>query len=180
MMNMKKNTGMRKVVAGGAGRGAGGLFSALLLAIAVMIWPATGSAAMGADMQTGYLVVAGDRGFVGNEEIIDEFQLFADGRNASLVFVTDARTEKYMKSGVARLLERGAKRIVMMPLFMSAADERYRLIRRMVERERITVPVIRARLYGESLPAVEDLADRLRAIAQPRDTHVIIAGHGAA
>lgn len=178
-MNMKENTGMRKVAAHGLGRGVNGLFSALLLIIAA-IGSATGSAATGADVQTGYLVVAGDRGFIGNEEIIDEFQLFADGRNASLVFVTDERTEKYLKSGLARLLERGATRIVMMPLFMSEADERYRLVHRMVEQERITVPVSRTRLYGESLPAVEDLADRLRAIDHPGDTHLVIAGHGVA
>ena len=59
------------------------------------------------ERQTGFLVVAADRGFLGNEEIADEFQLFAGNRNASLVFVTDERTDKYLRAGVNRLLEQG-------------------------------------------------------------------------
>lgn len=178
-MKMKKNTEAWNSGLPGLCRGAGGLLSALLLVVAASVWPGAEAAAGGGDVQTGFLVVAGDRGFIGNEEIIDEFQLFAEGRNASLVFVTDERTAKYLKSGVDRLLKQGARRVVMMPLFMSPAEPRYQLARRLLEHERIAVPVSHARLYGQSLPAVEDLADRLRTVSDPRTARLIVAGYGA-
>lgn len=131
------------------------------------------------DRQTGFLVVAPDRGFTGNEEIIDEFDLFAKGRNASLLFVTDERTQKYLRAGVDRLLNKGADRIVAIPLFISAAAPRYQLARQLLERERLNVPVSYARPYGESVFAVEDLADKLRTIQQPADTALVVVGYGA-
>lgn len=130
--------------------------------------------------QTGFLVVAADRGFVGNEEIIDEFQQFAKGRNASLIFVTDERTQRYLRTGVDRLLNKGAARIVVIPLFISTADPRYGLAHQLLENEKITVPVSFARPYGESLFAVEDLADKFRMIRQPAETGVVVVGYGAA
>ena len=131
------------------------------------------------DRLTGFLVVAADRGFVGNEEIIDEFRLFAKGRNASLIFVTDERTQKYLGTGVDRLLNKGAERIVVMPLFISAADPRYILARQLLERGKVAVPVSYVRPYGESVTAVEDLADKFRIIKQPADTSLVVVGYGA-
>ena len=131
------------------------------------------------DRLTGFLVVAADRGFVGNEEIIDEFRLFAKGRNASLIFVTDERTQKYLGTGVDRLLNKGAARIVVMPLFISAADPRYVLARQLLERGKVAAPVSYVRPYGESVTAVEDLADKFRIIKQPADTSLVVVGYGA-
>ncbi|MBA2659071.1 MAG: cobalamin biosynthesis protein CbiX [Nitrosospira sp.] len=128
---------------------------------------------------TGFLVVAADRGFVGNEKIIDEFELFAKGRNASLIFVTDERTQKYLGAGVDRLLNNGAERIVVMPLFISGADPRYVLVRRLLERSKVAASVSYVRPYGESVIAVEDLADKFRQITQPADTSLIVVGYGA-
>ena len=131
------------------------------------------------DRLTGFLVVAADRGFVGNEEIIDEFRLFAKGRNASLIFVTDERTQKYLGTGVDRLLNKGAERIVVMPLFISAAEPRYVLARQLLERGKVAVPVSYVRPYGESVTAVEDLADKFRIIKQPADTSLVVVGYDA-
>lgn len=131
------------------------------------------------DRQAGFLVVAADRGFLGNEEIIDGFQLFAKGRNASLIFVTDERTQKYLRNGVDRLLRKGAERIVVIPLFISAAAPHYRLVRQLLEKEKLDVPVLHARVYGESFFAVEDLADKFRTIQEPAETDVVVVGYGA-
>ncbi|SCX60925.1 cobalamin biosynthesis protein CbiX [Nitrosospira sp. Nsp1] len=131
------------------------------------------------DRQTGFLVVAADRGFLGNEEIIDEFHLFAKGRNASLVFVTDERTQKYLDTEVDSLLQRGAERIVTIPLFVSPQDPRYRLARNLLQGGKVSVPVSYARSYGESVFAVEALVDRLRTIRSPADTSLIVVGYGA-
>jgi sirohydrochlorin ferrochelatase len=131
------------------------------------------------ERQTGFLVVAADRGFLGNEEIADEFQLFAQERNAALVFVTDERTQKYLEKGVDRLLQRGAERIVTIPLFISSADPRYELARQLLQREKTTIPVTYTPPYGNSVFAVEALADKLRAVRSTADTGLIIVGYGA-
>ncbi|MGH8684040.1 MAG: sirohydrochlorin chelatase, partial [Nitrosospira sp.] len=155
-------------------------FAAAALFVAGLVKPGFADEALSRkDRQTGFLVLAADRGFVGNEEIIDEFQLFARGRNASLIFVTDERTQKYLRRGVDMLLNKGAERILVVPLFISAAAPRYELARQLLEREKLEIPVSYARPYGESFLAVEDLADKFRAIQQPAETGVVVVGYGA-
>ena len=155
-------------------------FAAAALLVAGLVKPGFADEALSRkDRQTGFLVLAADRGFVGNEEIIDEFQLFARGRNASLIFVTDERTRKYLRRGVDMLLNKGAERILVVPLFISAAAPRYELARQLLEREKLGIPVSYARPYGESFLAVEDLADKFRAIQQPAETGVVVVGYGA-
>ena len=129
--------------------------------------------------QTGFLVLTADRGFVGNEEINDAFDIFTKERNASLIFVTDERTQKYLKAGLDMLLNKGAERIVIIPLFISAATPRYQLARKLLERENLIVPISYAHPYGESFFAVEDLADKFRTIHHPADTTVLVVGYGA-
>ncbi|SFW15493.1 CbiX protein [Nitrosovibrio sp. Nv17] len=131
------------------------------------------------DKRTGFLVVAADRGFIGNEEIIDEFQAFAKSRNVALTFVTDERTEKYLKKNLDALLQGGAERIVVAPLFLSAAEPRFVLARALLERNKPGVPLVYARPYGESYFAVEDLADRFRGIQAPKEARVVVIGYGA-
>ncbi|MDQ3186311.1 MAG: cobalamin biosynthesis protein CbiX, partial [Pseudomonadota bacterium] len=155
-------------------------FSLAALLVTVLIKPGFADEVLSRkDRQTGFLVLTADRGFVGNEEIIDEFHIFAKERNASLIFVTDERTRKYLKGGVDMLLKKGAERIVVIPLFISAAAPRYKLARQLLEREKPGIPISYARPYGESFLAVEDLADKFRAIPQPADTSVVIVGYGA-
>lgn len=129
--------------------------------------------------QTGFLVLTADRGFVGNEEINDAFDIFTKERNASLIFVTDERTQKYLKAGLDMLLHKGAERIVIIPLFISAATPRYQLAHKLLEREKLTVPISYAHPYGKSFFAVEDLADKFRTIHHPADTTVLVVGYGA-
>jgi sirohydrochlorin ferrochelatase len=131
------------------------------------------------DVQTGFLVIAPDRGFAGNEEIADAFDVFAKGRNASLVFITDERSSNYLKSGVDRLAANGARRIAALPLFISAADPRYQLARALLDQRNPSVPVSYGRPYGETFFAVEDLADRFRTVKDPASSRLIIAGYGA-
>ena len=129
--------------------------------------------------QTGFLVLAADRGFIGNEEIRDAFDAFAKEHNAALIFVTDERTQKYLKVGLDTLLHKGAEQIAVIPLFVSAATPRYQLAAKLLEDEKLTVPVAYTHPYGESFFAVEDLADQFRTIQNPADTTVLVVGYGA-
>lgn len=130
--------------------------------------------------QTGFLIVTADRGFVGNEEIRDAFEVFsAAGYPAALVFVTDERTRETVKSGLDILRNQDVKRIVVLPLFMSAAEPRYQLVYELLAEEKQNNPIAFARPYGESYFAVEALATRLRTLEQPADRHLLVAGYGA-
>ena len=151
---------------------------AALLAMA-SIRPVLAETALNKSNQTGFLVLAADRGFIGNEEIRDAFDTFAKERNAALIFVTDERTRKYLKAGLDTLLHKGAEQITVIPLFVSAATPRYQLAAKLLEDEKLNVPVTYTHPYGESFFAVEDLADQFRTIQNPADTSVLVVGYGA-
>ncbi|MGQ0545134.1 MAG: sirohydrochlorin chelatase [Betaproteobacteria bacterium] len=127
--------------------------------------------------EPGFLAVAADRGFQGNEEIRDAFDVFAAGRNAELVFATDARTRVMVEAALARLKARGAGRVVVLPAFLSSADPAFGLVRQSLASPAIPVSV--ARPFGESYLAVEALAGRLRASGDPEGVRLIVAGYGA-
>lgn len=127
----------------------------------------------------GFLVLAPDRGFAGNEEIRDAFEAFARRRNAALAVVTDERTRATLAQALDELKRRGARRTVALPLFLSPNDPRLGRVRALIaERRDATIAI--ARSFGESYLAVEALADRLRALPEPRGRRVIVAGYGAA
>lgn len=132
----------------------------------------------------GFLVVAADRGFLGNEEIRDAFAAFAPGRNAELAFVTDQRTQGTLEQAFQELARRSAQRVVALPLFLSAADPRLSLAMKLMSEPSggisgLRLPVSWARPFGESYLAVEALADRFRAITRPQGRRVVVVGHGA-
>lgn len=124
--------------------------------------------------QTGFLIVAADRGFVGNEEIRDAFASFSANHPAALVFVTDERTRQTLQSGLASLHQQNIGRIVVLPLFISAAEPRYQLIRTLVTEENQTIPVTFTKPYGESYFAVEALATRLRGMQHTAQQHLLV------
>jgi sirohydrochlorin ferrochelatase len=134
--------------------------------------PATSNAGVG------FLVVAPDRGFQGNEEIRDAFEAFARRHNAALAVATDERTRGTFAQALDELKRRGARRTVVLPLFLSANDPRFGRVRALVA-ERGDARITVARTFGESYLAVEALADRLRALPEPQGRRVIIAGYGA-
>jgi sirohydrochlorin ferrochelatase len=126
-----------------------------------------------------FVLVAPDRGFLGNEEIRDVFEPFAEGRNAALVFVTDDRTGATLDEALRALTAKGSRRLVVLPFFLSRADRRYARIESLLAERAAHLAVDWARPFGESYFAVEALADRLRAVREPGKTRVIVVGAGA-
>lgn len=127
-----------------------------------------------------FLVVAPDRGFLGDEEIRDAFEAFAATRKAALVFVTDERTTESLNAGVRSLAEEGARRIVTLPFFLSRSDPRYVRVAALLSEDSARKAAVEwARPFGESHFAVEVLADRLRAVQEPGTTRIIVVGAGA-
>jgi len=152
------------------------LLGALLYAT---LWnPAFGAAAAARDGGVGFLIAAPDRGFQGNEEIRDAAEAFARRHNAALAVVTDERTRGTLAQALDELKQRGARRTVVLPLFLSGNDPRFGRVRALVA-ERGDAGIAVAPAFGESYLAVEALAERLRALPEPRGRRVIVAGYGA-
>ncbi|MEM9176343.1 MAG: cobalamin biosynthesis protein CbiX [Myxococcota bacterium] len=126
----------------------------------------------------GFLVVAPDRGFLGNEEIRDAIAAFeaAAGTEAEAVFVSDERTETRFDAALAALRARGAARITTLPFFLSDAHPGFKLARDHLAGH---ADVRIAPVFGESYLAVEVLSDRLRAIRKPEKHNVVLLGQGA-
>lgn len=130
------------------------------------------------------LIVAPDRGFQGNEEIRDALEVCMQGTPGEIVFVTDERTRDTLKRATQRLTEAGAREVVVLPLFLSASDPSWLLAQRcladltntVAESSGASVVLTQARPFGRSYFAVEVLADRLRAIANPAGRDVIVVG----
>ncbi len=130
------------------------------------------------------LIVAPDRGFQGNEEIRDALEAFTQGAPGEIVFVTDARTSNTLTRATQRLTAAGARDIAVLPLFLSASDPSWLLAQRCLTELTNTAsgsssaPAVltEGRLFGRSYFAVEILADRLRAIANPAGRDVIVVG----
>jgi sirohydrochlorin ferrochelatase len=130
------------------------------------------------DPSVGFLVLAPDRGFLGNEEIRDAFAELSVERNAALVFVTDERTRAPLQGALTRLREAGAKRVVALPFFLTESHPRWTLALRLLE-ELAPPDVQTTRSFGATYLGVEVLADHFRRITDPAGRHVVVMGYGA-
>jgi sirohydrochlorin ferrochelatase len=124
---------------------------------------------------TAYLAVAADRGFQGNEEIRDALDGFAAGRPAELVIATDDRTKGTLDAAVGRLAASGAKRLVVLPVFMSGADAKWQQVKPLLAKG--PLPAELAQPFGDSYFAVEALAEQLRAVHHPQQARVVVVGY---
>lgn len=131
-----------------------------------------------ADCEIGFLVAAPDRGFMGNEEIRDQFDAFAKQHNASLLVVTDQRTQDNLKHAITQLQTQGAKRLVVLPLFYSENESHFQQLKTSFQTVQ-HIPTEWARNFGVSYFAVEELSDRLRALPNTQRSRLIVVGTGA-
>lgn len=153
-----------------------GFLFVLLMPVSAAIAHKVGAPA--ADQETGFLVAAPDRGFLGNEEIRDRFAAFAQEHNAELLFVTDTRTRDTAEQALAGLARRGAKKALVLPLFLSEYEARYGVLKSAVEGSR-PLPVAWARSFGASYFAAEAFADRLRDLPNAKGKPLVLVGTGA-
>jgi sirohydrochlorin ferrochelatase len=130
---------------------------------------------------TAYLLIAPDRGFLGNVELQDAFEGFTQGRSGKLVYVTDDRTQQAVKDAVSGLVKGGAKRIVVLPFFLSDDDPAYLRVQAILRDRGVQAgaSITWSRPFGDSYLAVEMLADRFKGIADPAGRRVVVVGSGA-
>ncbi|MBI4511966.1 MAG: cobalamin biosynthesis protein CbiX [Deltaproteobacteria bacterium] len=126
----------------------------------------------------GFVVVTPDRGFMGNTEVEDAFSVLQKEHNSAFAVVTDQRTSSDLATALRKVADRGARRAVVLPFFLSS-EAKFLLLQRLVTEERWPIPITLARPFGQSYLAIEVLADRLQAIREPKGRRVVIVGHGA-
>jgi hypothetical protein len=135
-----------------------------------------GGDAAAVDPAIGFIVAAPDRGFLGNEEIADAFAGLAATRNAALLYVSEDHVGDDLHVALTQLIERGARRVVVLPLFLSAGEARFQLLERtLTEHAAMVSSITMGQRLGDSYFAVELLAAHPRARA-PAGRRVVVAG----
>jgi sirohydrochlorin ferrochelatase len=128
----------------------------------------------------GFIVAAPDRGFLGNEEVRDAAAALAKDRNVELVFVTDDRTHASLATAVDKVRGRGAKRAVVLPLFLTAGELGYKTLVSHAGMPGFSLPISVGQRFGQSYLAVERRGDRLRSIPEVAGRQVVVVGYGGA
>jgi sirohydrochlorin ferrochelatase len=129
------------------------------------------------DPDPGVLVLAPDRGFLGNEktrDVVDDFREHAD--NLALAFATYEETTSNLKKGLSQIdTEDGA---VVLPLFLSPHHALYQAAHDAMPS--VDGGVTWAEPFGTSYLAEEILFDRVEALSeQPEDEALVVVGYGA-
>lgn len=140
---------------------------------------------------TGFLVLAPDRGFLGNEEMRDVFDAFrADVPEAVLAFATAEQTTENLQAALEELAAgtSGLTEVVVLPFFLSEDEALYRQARAALDAALQAAfpasarPALRfAAPFGQSYLAEEVLFDRVAALLAtlPEDARPAPAmGHG--
>ena len=144
-----------------------------LLAVVLMAAPAVKAADT-----PGFLLLAPDRGFLGNEEVREVFTAWRQAvPHASLAFATAARTAETLHRALARLAD--STSVVVLPLFLSVHHALYQKARRVLDS--FGHPALYfAQPFGASYLAEEVLFDRVEALsANPDHERLILVTAGA-
>ena len=116
--------------------------------------------------RTVFLLMAPDRGFLGNEEVRDAFGAFSDsGVEAGLLFVTRERADENLQGVWDSLIaQHDPDRVIALPLFLSENDTLFDTARKALD-GLDGPPITMAAPLGESYLAEEILFDRVGALA---------------
>ncbi|MFQ5950129.1 MAG: CbiX/SirB N-terminal domain-containing protein, partial [Nitrospiria bacterium] len=164
----------------------------LWLTASAVAWPQTGTI----PEKTGFLVVAPDRGFLGNREIMEAFSEFEEEYQARRAFIGlyenfEKHTEEKLNGAIGELIENGADRIVVLPMMLSSGDPYLKKalkllhlktdasgVDRVINRKKILLDV--AKPMGEDILIAQILEDRIREYSKnPVEEKLIVATRGA-
>lgn len=136
--------------------------------------------------KVGFLVVAPDRGFLGNQEVrslVDEFKqsypaaLGLVGRDYTGV---EGEYAAYLTRAAQALKQAGATEIVAIPLFLSDADSLLMRVKPLVPAYTGGIPVRWAPTMGHDYLIGQIILDRVEALSQhPESERLILVGAGA-
>ena len=134
----------------------------------------------------GFLVVAPDRGFLGNQETRTMVEEFQRDYPAALAFIgnkyesADTAYTTYVKQALNQLRSLNATSVVAIPLFLSDADPRLHAVRDLLPAYANGLDVEWAPAMAKSYLIAQILLDRVEAISQsPQTERLILVGLGA-
>lgn len=164
------------------------MFAQTISVIAILFLLGTGWTPVNAasPSKVGFLVVAPDRGFLGNQEIrslVDEFKkaypaaLGLVGRDYTGV---EGEYAAYLTRAAQELKQAGATEIVAIPLFLSEADPLLKRVIPLVPAYAGGLPVRWAPAMGHDYLTGQIILDRVEALSEhPESERLILVGTGA-
>lgn len=136
--------------------------------------------------KTGFMVVAADRGFLGNQEINTIMAQFKRTQIASLALIGKNRQgiegdyADYIQLAVNELEKQGVKNIVAIPLFLSGADATFKQYRKQITSMKGRAAIQWAPPMAESFLTAQILLDRVEALStSPAQERLVVLGAGA-
>lgn len=159
-------------------------FSLYLLSFVMFFFmPQSGEAG---PLKTGFLVVAADRGYLGNQEINAVMAQFKQTYPASLSLIGENRQgiegdyAEYIQRAVAELEKQGVDNIVAIPMFLSGADATLNPYRQKITELKGRAPIQWAPPMAESYLTAQILLDKVEALsADPARERLVVLGGGA-
>ena len=147
-------------------------------------WIPAGAAAP--PSKTGFLVIAPDRGFLGNQEIRSLIDEFKQSYPAALGLIgpeytgVEGEYAVYMTRAVQELKQAGATEIVAIPLFLSTSDPLMKRAIPTLSAYAAGLPLRWAPVMAESHLISQVVLDRVEALSrQPEQERLILLGIGA-
>lgn len=139
--------------------------------------------------EVGFLVVAPDRGFLGNEEVREVYVGFAEKYSGELVFATQKKTEKNIETAIKALKRKKVKKIWVLPLFLSPSNALYQKAVKVLTGRKWGVPMKIGDTMNKSYLTEEILKKRIRDLKKtgskflkrmPKEDVLVVIGYGAA
>jgi len=136
--------------------------------------------------KTGFLVVAADRGHLGNQELNAIMAQFKQIQPARLALIGKNRQgieddyADYIRQAVTELEQQGVKNIIAIPLFLSGADATFRQYRKHIMELKGDTSIQWAPPMAQSYLTSQILLDRVEKLSkQPVNERLVILGTGA-
>ena len=155
-----------------------------ILLLILMSWLPIAQAA-DAQPRTGFLVLAPDRGFLGNREVKKLFESFAQDYPAALAFVEreyggpDRTYEKFLKQSLEGLREQKLDRVVVISLFLTALNPVVQDVHSLLNDYQTSFAIEWAEPMIKSYLTAQILYDRILEISKdPVNERLVLMGIG--
>jgi len=129
--------------------------------------------------EIGFLIVAPDRGFLGNEEVRDLVGDFSKEYAAALAFATHEQTLENLAVGMEALQALKVEQVWVLPLFISPANTLYRKAVSALREKDWGLPLKIGETMNESYLTVELLKNRIDSLStSPSKEVLVVIGYG--
>ncbi|BCA56665.1 hypothetical protein W02_38050 [Nitrospira sp. KM1] len=142
--------------------------------------------AVAAPAKVGFIVVAPDRGFLGNQEVRSLVEEFKQSYPAALGLVgreytgVEGEYAVYLTRAVQELKQAGATEIIAIPLFLSEADPLLNRVKPLMPVYAGGLPIRWAPAMGQDYLIGQIILDRVDALSEhPESERLILVGTGA-